>query len=39
MSYPSGRTRDVNRRERRRTKHTDDEREWEKALAREIHDY
>ncbi len=38
MSYASGRPRDVNRCERRRTEQTDDEREWEKALAGEIHD-
>jgi hypothetical protein len=37
MSYAAG-PRDVNRRERRRTEQTDDEREWEKALAGEIHD-
>ena len=37
MSYASGRARDVNRRERRRTEQTDDEREWDKALAGEIH--
>ena len=38
MSYASGRPWDVNRCERRRTEQTDDEREWEKALAGEIHD-
>ena len=37
MSYSSGRPRDVNRCERRRTEQADDEREWEKALAGEIH--
>ena len=37
MSYASGRARDVNRRERRRTEHTDGEREWDKALAGDIH--
>jgi hypothetical protein len=38
MSYASGCPRNVNRRERRRTEQTDDEREWGKALAGEIHD-
>ena len=40
MSYASGRTRNVNRCERRRAEQADDEREWEweKALAGEIHD-
>ena len=38
MSYASGRPRAVNRREHRRTEQTDGEREWEKALAGEIHD-
>lgn len=37
MSYASGRARDVNRRERRRTEETDGEREWDKGLAGEIH--
>ena len=37
MSYASGRACDVNRRERRRTEQTDGEREWDKALAGEIH--
>ncbi len=37
MSYASGRARDVNRRERRRTEQTAGEREWDKALAGEIH--
>jgi len=37
MSYASGRARDVNRRERRGTEQTDGEREWDKALAGEIH--
>jgi hypothetical protein len=37
MSYSSGSTRDVNRCERRRAEQADDEREWEKALAGEIH--
>jgi hypothetical protein len=39
MSYAPGRPRDVNRCERGRTEQTDDEREWEKALAGEIHDF
>jgi hypothetical protein len=39
MSYAPGRPRDVNRCEGRRTEQTDDEREWEKALAGEIHDF
>ena len=38
MSYPSGRPGDVDRCEHRRTEHTDDQRDWEKALAGEIHD-
>jgi hypothetical protein len=38
MSYASGRPRDVNRCERRRTEQTNDECEWENALAEEIHD-
>jgi hypothetical protein len=37
MSCASGRPRAVNRREHRRTEQTDGEREWEKALAGEIH--
>jgi hypothetical protein len=37
MSYASGGPRDVNRRERRGAEQTDDEREWGKALAGEIH--
>jgi hypothetical protein len=39
MSYAAGRSRDVNRRERRRTEQTGDEREWQKALAVETHDF
>jgi hypothetical protein len=38
MSYAPGRPRDVNGCEGRRTEQADDEREWEKALAGEIHD-
>ena len=38
MSYAPGRPRDVNRCEGRRTEQSDDEREWEKAPAGEIHD-
>jgi hypothetical protein len=38
MSYGSGRPWDVNLCERRSTEQTDDEREWKKALAGEIHD-
>ena len=38
MSYASGCPEDVVRCERRRAEQTDDEREWEKALAGEIHD-
>ncbi len=37
MSCASGRPWAVNRREHRRTEQTDGEREWEKALAGEIH--
>ena len=39
MSYTPGRPRDVNRCEGRRTEQADDEREWEKALAGQIHDF
>jgi hypothetical protein len=39
MSYAPGSPRDVNPCERRRTEQTDDEREWKKAPAGEIHDY
>jgi hypothetical protein len=39
MSYARGCPRDVNRCEGRRTEQADDEREWEKALAGEIHDF
>jgi hypothetical protein len=39
MSYAPGRPRHVNRCEGRRTKQADDDREWEKALAGEIHDF
>jgi hypothetical protein len=39
MSYAPGRPRDVNRCEGRRAEQADDEREWEKALAGEIHDF
>jgi hypothetical protein len=38
ISYASRRPRNVNRCERRRTEQTDDERDWEKARAGEIHD-
>jgi hypothetical protein len=38
MSYASGRSRAVNLCERGRTEQTDDERQWEDALAGEIHD-
>jgi hypothetical protein len=38
MSDARGRPRDVNRCEGRRTEQADDEREWEKAPAGEIHD-
>jgi hypothetical protein len=37
MSYASGRSRNVNRRERRQAKQADGEREGEEALAGEIH--
>jgi hypothetical protein len=39
MSDTPGRPGDVNRCEGRRTEQADDEREWEKALAGEIHDF
>ena len=39
MSYAPGRPRDVNRCEGRRTEQADDEREWQKDLAGEIHDF
>jgi hypothetical protein len=39
MGYAPRRPWDVNRGERRRTDQTDDERQWEKALAGEIHDF
>jgi hypothetical protein len=39
MSYAPGRPREVNRWEGRRTEQAHDEREWENALAREIHDF
>ncbi len=38
MSYAPGCPRDVDRCERRRTEHTDDEREWDEALTGEMHD-
>jgi len=38
MSDAPGRPRDVHRRDRGRTEQTDDEREWEKVFAGEIHD-
>jgi hypothetical protein len=37
MSHASGRPGDVDWCQRRRTEHPDDEREWEKALAGEMH--
>jgi len=39
MNSAPGRPRDGNRCERRRTEQADDEREWEKAPAGEIHDF
>jgi hypothetical protein len=39
MSYAPARPREVNRCEGRRTEQAHDEREWEKALAGEIHDF
>jgi hypothetical protein len=39
ISYGSGRARNVSRCKRRRAEQTDNEREGEKALAREIHDW
>jgi hypothetical protein len=39
MSHASGRPSDVHRGERRRTEQTDDEGEWEEALAGQIHEY